>query len=203
MELVVYHLVTHERPVCPSIWVIGLDSHQQANQEITRLNDKTMAVWIQNLILLVGVVAAIWYAWETRRLRSQMIRPKVIFLIRDTKSGDIFEEEFPSSTALYARNVGEGTAINVRIHPVHLKDGKLESDPCAISVLEKGQEVQISLRGSGSLSRDLSQILSSLSIPLELTASYMDVENREFTTSTRVGGGAKPPFIRDHRQASS
>src|SRR5207249_2461098 len=42
-------------------------------------HDKHMAQWTNDLILLLALFAAIWYALETRKMRLQMIRPKLIF----------------------------------------------------------------------------------------------------------------------------
>jgi len=160
-----------------------------------------MVVWIQNVILVVAVIAAIWYARETRKLRLQMIRPEVIFFLRTTSSKDILgsEDDFEGSVELLVKNVGEGTAINVQIPPIELKDGKLEPKPSALPVLEKAQEVPVSLFPSSGVQRDLSQILGSSRVALKLTASYRDVENTQFTTTTSVGPNAKPPFILDRR----
>jgi len=68
-----------------------------------------MAQWIANLLLLGALIAAIWYAWETRRMRLQMIRPKLVFLTRQHNTSDLG----PATVTLFVRNVGEGTAINV------------------------------------------------------------------------------------------
>lgn len=71
-----------------------------------------MAQWIANLLLLLALAAAVWYAWETRKMRLQMIRPKLVFLavrhhaehLGDTQVND-----------LSIRNIGAGAALNVSI----------------------------------------------------------------------------------------
>ncbi len=45
----------------------------------------------------------------------------------------------------------------------------------------------------------MTTVLDDPSIVSKLVARYVDVEGRQFRTSTMVGGGAKPPFIKDEQ----
>jgi hypothetical protein len=157
-----------------------------------------MAQWIADVLLLAALAAAFWYAWETRRMRLQMIRPKLVFLTRQHRP-----EQMGDKTAvdLFVRNVGEGTAINVSLDPVRDEAFEMRADPDHIAVLEKGQEVKLAIRpAAGSHKPDMSLILEDSSISLRLLARYVDVEGGEFCTSTAVGAGATPPLIKDERK---
>jgi hypothetical protein len=155
-----------------------------------------MAQWITNLLLLGALIAAIWYAWETRRMRLQMIRPKLVFLTRQHNNSDLGS----ASVALFVRNVGEGTAINVLLDRITDKGSTLQPEPGRIAVLEKGQEKQLVLHylAKGNPT-DVTRTLDDPSISPRLLARYVDVEGRQFRTSTAVGGGATPPFIEDEQ----
>jgi hypothetical protein len=154
---------------------------------------KDMAQWIANLLLLGALIAAIWYAWETRRMRLQMIRPKLVFLMRHHNASDL-----GSSVVLHVRNVGEGTAINISLDQITDKGSALQPKPQRIPLLEKGQEEQLMLehRANGKAT-DVTCTLDDPSISPRLVARYVDVEGRRFRTSTAVGRGATPPFIKD------
>ena len=156
-----------------------------------------MAQWIGNAILLLALFAAIWYAWETREMRLQAIRPKLVFLtprhhatdLRDTTRND-----------LLVRNVGAGAALNVSVERTQDGSFKLRFEPEHIPVLDKQEEVLLTMRPvEGDYQPNMNLILDDRRIKLKLTAKYVDVEGAEFRTSTMVGGGATPPFIMDEK----
>jgi hypothetical protein len=122
-------------------------------------------------------------------MRQQMIRPKLVFLTR------------PRSANLLIKNVGEGAAINVSVDHVTDEQFEMVPEPEHIPVLEKGQEMELALRpAAGSYKPDMSIILDDASVSLRLKARYLDVDGREFRTSTAVGAGAKTPFIKDEKR---
>lgn len=49
----------------------------------------------------------------------------------------------------------------------------------------------------GEYQPDMNLVLDDPSIAVRVAATYVDIEGREFRTSSLVGGAAKPPFIRD------
>jgi hypothetical protein len=156
-----------------------------------------MAQWIANMILLAALVAAIWYAWETRTMRLDMIRPKVLFLTRQHQPETLDDM---TSVDLFVRNVGNGTAMNISVEHLWDKSLELRTDPEHIPILEKGQEAKVAIRPvQGSYRPDISTILDDLSVSLKLLIRYVDVEGHQFRTSTAVGGGALPPFVTDER----
>lgn len=153
-----------------------------------------MAQWVSNLILFLALLAAIWYAWETRKTRLQMIRPKLVFLMlphHPAHMGDTI------SIDLFIRNVGDGVAINVSIERVQDDHGfELRFEPEHIPILQKGEQRELAMRPvRGVYQPDMTRILDDPSISLRMAARYVDVEGRPFRTSTAVGGDAKPPFI--------
>lgn len=156
-----------------------------------------MAQWVGNIILLAALVSAVWYAWETRKMRLQMIRPKLVFL---TRPHDAETLDDLAVLDLFIRNAGDGAAINVSIDRVEDKSFKMRAEPERIAILEKAEEVRLAIRPvEGSYKPDMNTILDDASISLRFVAKYVDVEGREFCTSTVVGGGAKPPFIKDEK----
>jgi len=159
-----------------------------------------MAQWIGDVLLLAALIAAIWYAWETRTMRLQMIRPKLVFLLRAHRAKTP-DSDFGGPVDLLVRNVGEGAAINVSVERVKDEKGfELRTEPEHIPLVEKGQEVELALRPvHGGYKPDMTLILDDSSMSIRLTARHVDVEGREFRTSTVVGGGAKPPFIKDEK----
>jgi hypothetical protein len=159
-----------------------------------------MAVWINNIILFFAFVAALWYAWETHKMRLQMIRPKVICVPCIVETQEPFREEFPASAKLCIRNVGEGAAINVQLRVGKSGSLELETEPRTIPVLGKGQGLEVQLRpASGSHRPNVTDLLSDLAVQVELTASYSDVDGGQFVTTSRIGAGASPPFIEELR----
>lgn len=50
---------------------------------------------------------------------------------------------------------------------------------------------------SRSYKPDVATILADDRISLDITSRYSDVDGRTFETTTSLGAGAKPPFIRD------
>jgi hypothetical protein len=155
-----------------------------------------MAQWIANVILLAGTIAAVWYAWETSKMRRQMIRPKLVFLT-PRHHPEHLEDAIPVD--LVIRNVGDGAAINVVVERVQDEQGfKLRFEPENISLLEKDKQVALTMRPvEGTHHPNMTIILDDPSISLKIVARYVDVEGSVFRTSTLIGGGAKPPFIRD------
>lgn len=156
-----------------------------------------MAQWIANIILLLALVAAIWYAWETRTMRLEMIRPKVLFLTRQHQPENLGDM---TSVDLFVRNFGNGTAMNISVEHLWDKSLELRTDPEHIPILEKGQEVRLAIRPVQGPDRpDISTILDDSAISHKLLVRYVDVEGHQFCTSTAVGGGALPPFITDEK----
>ncbi|PYX06454.1 MAG: hypothetical protein DMG88_18305 [Acidobacteria bacterium] len=156
-----------------------------------------MAQWVGNLILLFALFAAIWYAWETRKMRLQMIRPKLVFLTAPHPPAHMDDS---ASVDLFLRNVGDGVALNVLVQRSEDNKFKLRFEPEHIPILQKQEQVLLTIRpAEGHYQPDMKLILNDRSISLKIVASYVDVEGREFRTSTAVGGAAKPPFIRDER----
>ena len=154
-----------------------------------------LAQWIGNLILLSALGAALWYSWETRKMRLQMIRPKLVFLTPPHVPEHLSDMV---RLDLIVRNVGDGAAINVIIERAQDQEFKLRFEPEHIPVLQKGEQVQLTMRpGEGDYQPDMNLILDEKPIALKITAKYVDVDGRCFRTSTAVGAGAKPPFIRD------
>jgi hypothetical protein len=100
-----------------------------------------LAQWVGNFILFLALLAAIWYACETRKLRLQMIRPKLIFLNRPSLPGGstLDLNELGQQHDLYIRNIGEGAAINVEIENTEADGFEIRADPEHIPILEKGQ----------------------------------------------------------------
>jgi len=156
-----------------------------------------VAVWTNN-ILFFAFVAALWYACETRKMRLQMIRPKVICFTWIPDAGGLFNGEFPTAAKLTISNVGEGAAINIQLRVGNPAGLQLETEPRTIPVLKKGQEREVQLHpASGSYKPNVTKLLSDPSVQWEVTASYWDVDGRRLTTASRIGAGAKPPFIRE------
>jgi hypothetical protein len=159
-----------------------------------------VAVWINIIILSLAVGAAVWYAWETHKMRLQMIRAKVICLSGMPDAGGLFNGEFPAAAKLSISNVGEGAAINIQLRVGKLGGLELETEPRTIAVLKKGQEQEVQLRpASGSHRPDMTMLLSDSAVSVEVTASYSDVDGRRFTTTSRIGAGANPPFVQEVR----
>ncbi len=159
-----------------------------------------LAQWVGNLILFLALLAAIWYAWETRTLRLQMIRPKLIFVTRPSlpRGSSIDMDDLAQQLDLTIKNIGEGAAINVEIEKAKIDGFEIRADPEHIPILEKGREVKLAIRpAEGSYRSDMSGTLANSTISVTLTVRYFDVRGREFRTSTAVGSGARPPFIRD------
>lgn len=153
------------------------------------------AQWIGNLILFLALLSAIWYALETRKMRLQMIRPKLVFLMRAHVADTLADT---TRFDLVISNVGDGAALNILIERVHDQEFQIRFDPEHIPVLRKGEQCQLAmLPVKGSYHPDLSVILDEPSISQKMVARYVDVQGRPFRTSTMVGGGAKPPFIKD------
>lgn len=155
-----------------------------------------MAQWIGDLLLLLAFGAAFWYSVETRKMRLQMIRPKLVFL---TPQHHPTDHDDTTAFDLAVANVGNGTAINVSVERVQDSKGfKLRFEPEHFSVLRTGEQVPLEmLPAEGSYQPNVTNILDEASVAMTLLARYVDVEGHEFRTSTAVGGGAKPPFIRD------
>lgn len=128
-------------------------------------------------------------------MRLQMIRPKLVSLTPP------HVPEHLSDTVrldLIVRNVGDGAAINVVIERARDHEFELQFEPALIPVLQKGEQVQLTMRpGQGNHQPVMNLILDEKSVALKITAKYVDVDGRLFRTSTVVGAGAKPPFIRD------
>jgi len=57
--------------------------------------------WVANVLYAATFGAVIWYAWETRKMRPQMIRPKLVFLTRHGCTG-ASGLQFRTSTAVGA-----------------------------------------------------------------------------------------------------
>lgn len=154
-----------------------------------------MALWIQNAILLCTLIAVALYTLETKKIRLQAIRPKLVFLtpphvpehMQDTAQLDFI-----------LRNVGAGTAINIRVEQVTDESFKLAFEPEHIRVLERGEQQQLAMHpAEGNYKPSMNLILDDQRVAVKMIVRYLDVEGNEFRTSTQIGGGAKPPFIRD------
>jgi hypothetical protein len=156
-----------------------------------------MAFWFNNVVLSLAFVAALWYAWETRKMRLQMIRPKVICITYIVDTHELLMAEFPAPAKLSMRNVGEGTAINVQLRVGKSGSLELETEPRTIPVLEKQQRLEVELRPASGYKPNLTELLSDSAVEVEVIASYSDVEGRQFATISRIGAGAKPPLIRE------
>src|SRR5690349_12806395 len=140
--------------------------------------DSGVAQWVGNIILLAALVAAIWYAWETRKMRLQMIRPKLVFLTRAHRAETLDDLV---SLDLFIKNAGDGAALNVSIERVEDENFKMRAEPERIPILEKAEEVRLAIKpAEGPSQPDMSTILDDTSIALRLVAKYVDVEGREF-----------------------
>lgn len=145
--------------------------------------------------MFLALLAAIWYSWETRKMRLQMIRPKLIFLTPPHHPENI---EDAQSVDLVIQNVGDGAAINILIERVQDQSFKLRFAPEHIPILQKGEQTTLAmLPVEGPYKPNMTTILDDSAISVKMVARYVDVEGRAFRTSTIVGGGAKPPFIKD------
>ncbi|MGA9207900.1 MAG: hypothetical protein WB347_08875, partial [Terriglobales bacterium] len=112
-----------------------------------------MAQWIANLLYLGTLIAVIWYTCETRKMRLQLIRPKLIFLVRQGPVGMLGEA---TSVDASIRNVGNGAAINVVVERVTDREFEFRADPEQIPILDKGQEVKFAIRpAAGSNGQDM------------------------------------------------
>jgi len=154
-----------------------------------------MAQWVGNLILLLALFSGVWYAWETRKMRLQMIRPKLVFLTAPHNPEHMADT---LSVDLFVLNIGDGAALNVSIKRSQDANFKLRFEPEHIPILRKQEQLLLTMRPvEGDYQPAMNPILDDPSISLKMVATYVDAEGREFRTSTVVGGGAKPPFIRD------
>jgi hypothetical protein len=161
------------------------------------LEKQLLAQWIADVLLLLALVAAVWYAWETRKMRLQMIRPKLVFLLAPHPLRNMDE---PQAVELFVRNVGDGAALNISIERSQDKNFKLRFEPEHLAILQKDAQVPVMMKPvEGSYQPNMTLILDDDAISLKMVARYVDIEGREFRSSTTVGGGAKPPFIRDER----
>ena len=144
---------------------------------------------------LVAAAVTILYTLETRKARLQQIRPKLVFLTREHQA--TYMEE-PASVDLFVRNIGTGDAINIQLERGEHEGFKFKFEPEYIAILEGGEERQLSMRpAEGSNRPDITTILGSSSVSQKLVATYSGVEHRNFCTSTTLGAGAEPPFIRE------
>jgi hypothetical protein len=152
-----------------------------------------MAQWIGDLIYFLALLAAIWYAWETRTMRLQMIRPKLVFFLLPHRQRNLDE---PRAAELFVRNVGNGVALNITIERLQEENFKLRFEPEHIPILQIREQEPLRMKPvEGSYQPDMTVILDDPSIAIKLTARYLDVEGRVLRTSTVVGGAARPPFI--------
>ena len=156
-----------------------------------------MAQWTANLLYLMTLLAVIWYTYETRKMRLQTIRPKLIFLVRRGPQGTLGEA---TSIEAFIRNVGNGAALNILVERVIDQGFEFRADPEQIPIVDKGEEVKLALRpAAASNGHDMTTVLSDTSVSLKMRVKYLDVEGRAFRTSTTVGAGATAPFITDER----
>lgn len=126
-----------------------------------------------------------------------MIRPKLVFLLAPHRLRNMDE---PRAVELFVRNVGDGAALNISIERSQDKSFKLRFEPEHLAILQKDAQVPVTMKPvEGSYQPDMTLILDDRAISLKMVARYVDIEGREFRSSTTVGGGAKPPFIRDER----
>ena len=158
-----------------------------------------MAQWVSNPILFLALVSATWYAWETRKMRLQMIRPQLVILTRPHKPSHM-QDNTPLD--LVISNVGDGAALNIIVERTSDQRFKIRFAPEHIPVLQKGERAELVMHpAEGTYQPDMTTVLAHLSVSLKITARYVDVEGRQFRTSTQVGAGAKPPFIQDETEA--
>jgi len=128
-------------------------------------------------------------------MRLQMIRPKLVFLT-PPHHPEHMSDTIPLD--LLVQNVGDGAAINISIGRVKDEKFGLRFEPEHIAILQKGEHQALVMRPvEGTYKPEMNTILDDSSISLKMVASYVDVEGRELRTSTAVGGGAQPPFIKD------
>jgi hypothetical protein len=156
---------------------------------------RNAAQWVGDFIYFLALIAAVWYAWETRKMRLQAIRPKVIF-----HTPPHVPEHMDDDVRLdfVLRNVGDAPALNVTVERLRDQNFKLRFEPEHLPILPKGEHVGLTMHpAEGAYQPDMNRILDDPSISIRMTARYSDVEGNEFCTSTVIGGGAKPPFIKD------
>jgi hypothetical protein len=128
-------------------------------------------------------------------MRLQMIRPKLVILMRPHQPSHMDDN---TSFDLVISNVGDGAALNVIVERTQDDQFKIRFDPEHIPVLQKLEQIDLAMHpAEGSYQPDMTTVLDDSSVSLKITARYVDVEGRKFRTSTRVGAGAKPPFIHD------
>ena len=128
-------------------------------------------------------------------MRLQTIRPKLVVLMRPHEA---IHMEDNTSFDLVISNVGDGTALNINVERTQDQEFKIRFDPEHIPVLTKLEQVELTMYPvEGTHQPDITTVLDDSSVSLKITARYFDVEGRQFRTSTRVGKGAKPPFIGD------
>lgn len=149
------------------------------------------AQWVGNLILFAAGSVALWYAWEARKQRLQMICPKVV---------SFFES---AAERFGVRNVGQGVALNIMLDPIFQESDnfELQANPSQIPFLAVAETAYLTLNpATGGHRPNMAMILSDSSISLSLTCHYSDVDGKTFATTTVIGGGARIPFIRENRR---
>ncbi len=104
------------------------------------LEDSGMKITLSDLILFATFLALLWYAWETRKMRREIVEqtklqltPFVVVLSEDPQ--------------LTVANYGESTARNIQIKCSSLV--KNVPTPLPISALPKGEKKGLEIKSSG------------------------------------------------------
>lgn len=128
-------------------------------------------------------------------MRLQMIRPKLVILMRPHQALDMQDT---TSFDLVIANVGDGVALNIIVERTQDQQFKIRFNPEYIPVLQKLDQIELAMHPADSTHQpEITNVLDDPSVSLKVTARYVDVEGRQFQTSTQVGAGTKPPFIQD------
>jgi hypothetical protein len=134
-------------------------------------------------ILTLTLIAIIWYSWETRGMKVQIVKQNELairpFVIQEK---DVIGE---AKTLIHFRNIGNGPAFNITIEEVKAVDESGEELDIRFSdkdLLRAGESVT----ASGTDYRDWHLAFSAPRIRA-FKLMYFDLNNKRYFTSGRLG----------------
>jgi hypothetical protein len=140
------------------------------------------------LILLLTLVAIIWYAWETRGMKKQMIEQKDLSM-----RPFIFLKYHMFHYRL--RNIGYGPAINIKMDNIAVTqiDERLtiKYSFTAVDVLAPGETADLEIcyeNGNPAIASDQAAIMPKTAAKsFDFKIRYHNLENKEYSISGKLG----------------
>lgn len=108
---------------------------------------QTWGAMISTLALLATLGVIIWYSYETRRLRKATVKQTELQLTPYLILNYAVEKEIPEYTYLLCKNIGNTSALNVRVETFEVKDNsgklmwKVDFNPLYVLEPNKHKEV--------------------------------------------------------------